>query len=158
MVTVEYSKLKRSMYVKTGKGKEREYTMYSNEVNATALFYIKKYFEETITQICNERINTYSHIIYNDGCRKTEFFMKLKCSVSKALMYPTWENYLVTCLRNLRLYAPHAGSRYFRNYMERIEMMESVLLKYAKTDKYYTERNEQMMFHLFDNQRVMNYC
>jgi len=54
--------------------------------------------------------------------------------------------------------AKKGGSRYFRNYMERIETMESVLEKYAKTDKYYTERNEQMMFHLFDNQRVMNYC
>jgi len=130
----------------------------TNEVNATALFYIKKWFEETITQICNERINTYNHTIYRNEIGKTEFFLKLKCSVSQALKYPTWQNYLATCFRNLRDYAPSSSSRYFHNYMARIETMEAVLNKYAKTDKYYTERNEQLSFHLFDNQRVSQCC
>ena len=87
MVTVKYSRLKGKMYVKTGKNKVQEHTLYSNDINATALHFIKKYFEDTIIDICNGRINSYNHSLYRDGDAKKEFFMKLKCSVSQALQF-----------------------------------------------------------------------
>jgi len=156
MITIEYLKSRGLMYVKTGKGKPQEYRATCETVNDYALMYIKKYFSDTIKKLCDERTNVYDHVLYRDGNnRKTEFFLKLKIHVENGLNHSTWQSYLVSCLKNLRDFAPSTNSRYFHNYMERIEMMEAVLGRYSNAKKYYTERSEQKTMNLFDNQAVM---
>ena len=154
MLTIEYAKTKGLMYIKTGKGKPMEIRADANTVNEYSLFYLKKYFSDTIIKLCSERTNTYDHIYVKMDTKK-EFFLRVKANIEGALKLSTWKSYLASCLKNLREYAPSTNSRYYHNYMERIEMMEAVLSKYLNTEKYYTEQIEQYSMKLFDNQDFM---
>ena len=158
MINIEYSKSKNRLYVKTVKEKVVEHQLYSADINEAALCFVKKYFENTIIEICNGRINAYEHTYEYDYGKKKEFFMRLKCSVTQALKYPTWSNYLVTCFRNLREFSPNESSRFYKNYMGKIDMMEAVLTKHVNAEKHYTEKNEQLEMFFTDNQTVTQYA
>jgi len=153
MITAEYSKLKGILYLKTGKIKQ-EFNVNARTVNDYALRCIKQYFIDTISKLCAERTNVYDHIYINMN-EKNTFFYNLKLNIVNSLNKDTWKMFLKNCLHNLRCYAPSVNSRFYHNYMERLETMEAVLKKYLNTEKYYTELNEQNTMYLFDNQQYM---
>ena len=154
MVNIEYKRTKGQIIVKVGK-KAETYSARPETVNEQALCFIKRHFVEVIKKLCNERINAMNHSVYREDLDgKKEFFMKLLAGIDYAIKQPTWKSYLSTCLVKLRDYAPRKTSRYYQNYIWRVEDLKMVFDKYSNAELYYEVGVEQIVLDLFDTQHV----
>ena len=156
MIVIEYKRIKGQIIVREDKLKEKAYSATPETVNVQALNFVKSYFVRKIKKLCKERINVMNHIVYRDDLNKKEFFLKVLAGIEYAMRQPTWDNYLFTCLKNLRDYAPNRTSRYYPNYILRVEQLKKVFDWYSDTDIYYFVRAEQLVLDLFDIQPVTN--
>jgi hypothetical protein len=50
----------------------------------------------------------------------------------------------------LRIYAPHQDSRYFKKYMKNVEEIHQTFEYYAGRDKYFTSENNSIQLNMFN--------
>ena len=152
MVIIEYKRTVNQIVVKMDKQKPMTYSTCPDTVNSQALTFVKRYFTETIKKLCDERINAIQYAIYRDDLDKSEFFMRVNHTIDGAMQQPTWENYLSTCINQMRTCAPSRRSRFYPKYIFRIDELERTLKKYSNTKLYYEVSSEQTILDFFDTQ------
>lgn len=144
-----YIKVQNIIEVKEGKKTER--LRVSHDLNAQCRNLFIYYFINAIAKLCKERLNALKYADFVGVSEKYLFFEKTASSATEALRQDTWRNYLHQTLKKMRENAPSTQSRYYKNYIIKLNEMEEAFQKYVKPDKYYKESGDGLQLNLFNN-------
>jgi hypothetical protein len=110
------------------------------DVNLQCRNLLKGNISKRVLKLCNERLHALKYVDDRVMQEKRVFFTKVSETFDLGMRQPTWKSYLQTTINQMMDNCPSEASRYYKNYIIRMNELKEIFKQYVEKDKYYTEK------------------